>query len=475
VNMPGHNERTGVKSVRPAVIAGLFGALDAAFFLCRAPRPSVPLASSRELLARSFTYILVAALTGAAGSCLFWRRNKGGSFRPLKLVALSGATGSLWIPAVVLLFRQDSMWMAPVVAISAAVLALCWRPLVPVEVPDETEIDRTELFAETMQPIPRSSRGYWLAVGIYAACLALNIREIVTASALLAVCGYVVAWQLTTVSVEPASEGKLTRRATSRLLRTAIPALLVTFLALMAWNPNSTNGGGASAHDREGSDNDASRRKRDAAANSASGLSGYQSIVLWPLPDKKKFVMPPMPGITPNLEAISKPLEIPFDGSYWYFQPPRRKPGPEARIARGTPLAANIRSTDFMPLVMEAHEKLGAHVNLACCSALLIAIDSCDNLPGPISLGVSLNDYDLRTKGAERKRGVYLGSQPVTPSAPALFASSCVPRTQTLRYLIPHPAVIRKFNEVTVSFAGGAFRAEVGPKIAIKQFQLLPR
>ena len=67
-------ELPAVPSARPAIIAGLFGALDAAFFFCRAPRPPVPFASGRVLLIRTLTYVFAVALTGAACSIFFWKK-----------------------------------------------------------------------------------------------------------------------------------------------------------------------------------------------------------------------------------------------------------------------------------------------------------------------------------------------------------------------------------------------------------------
>src|ERR1035438_3574637 len=101
-------ERTTAPSARPALIAGLFSALAAAFILCRAPIPPAPFSKHTDLIVRACTYVLMAALVGAAGASFFWRRSRGSSFRPLSVIALSSAAGSVLIPPAVLLFRQDS-------------------------------------------------------------------------------------------------------------------------------------------------------------------------------------------------------------------------------------------------------------------------------------------------------------------------------------------------------------------------------
>jgi hypothetical protein len=44
--------------------------------------------------------------------------------------------------------------------------------------------------------------------------------------------------------------------------------------------------------------------------------------------------------------SISKPLVIPFHGSYWYFRDPAKRPSSEAHIMRGLPTKVAILSTD---------------------------------------------------------------------------------------------------------------------------------
>ena len=468
-------ESTTPPSVRPAIIAGLFGALDAAFLLCRAPHPPVPFATNRELMMHALSYILAAALAGAGGSAFFWRRSRGSRFGAMGVVALSSAAGSVWIPAVVLLFRQESAWIVPVAVIAAAVLAVCWRPFASADLSDSgSEIDRSELLAETLQPFPRSYRGLWLAIGIYGAGLELFYdRDFAIASALLAVCAYAVAWQLTLAKDDTEFAVALKKKAASRLLRTALPAFVVTFLALLAWNPKNNGAmaaGGSSAESGSNSAADSShQRSKDKSADIAGGLLGFQSIVLWPLAEKSKLVLPPTPGMSPNLDVINKPVVIRFDGSYWYFQSPRQAPGPEAKVARGTPLHANVHSTNFMPLIMEAHQKLSTRGSLTCCRAIQIELESCDSMPGDIALNVALADSAVGTCALD------LGFQPVPPSTSSLFATGCLPRNQTLTYLIPHHASIHKFNEIRVRFSPDPARAEAGAQIAVKQFELLPR
>jgi hypothetical protein len=50
-----------------------------------------------------------------------------------------------------------------------------------------------------------------------------------------------------------------------------------------------------------------------------------------------------------------------------------------------------------------------------------------------------------------------------------------VPVFETLRFSIPADAKMRSFNEITVMMLPDVEHALVAPKIALRQFQLLPR
>jgi hypothetical protein len=468
-------ELPAAPSARPAIIASIFGALDAAFFFCRPPHIPVPFASGRVLLIRTLAYVLAAALAGAACSVFFWKRSQAGSSRPLTLVALAAAASSVWMPAAVLFFHQDSMWLVPVTALAAAVLATCWRPILPrSSAADAPEPDRSEFFAETLQPLPRDQSAFWITLGIYATGFELSDGGTVTASGLLAICGFAIAWQLTLAVDDSASARTLRKRAALRFLLVTLPALVVTFLALNAWNPTPADAAFAGA--RIGSGVDASKQNSKKPSSAMGlGLSGYQSVILWPVTEKDRIVAPLPPGTTPNFDRITKPLVFHFDGSYWYFQPPHAAPGPEAQIARGTPLAANVRSTNFNPLVMEAHQKLGTPISLACCSALQVEVADCDNLPGNISLGVTLSNSATAHKASTPSSNLFLGLQTVASTAPSLLAEACSPRTQSFRFPIPSHAPLRKFDEIKVIFVPDPTRSFIGARIALEEFKLLPR
>ena len=63
-------------------------------------------------------------------------------------------------------------------------------------------------------------------------------------------------------------------------------------------------------------------------------------------------------------------------------------------MAHGKPtdFDVNVRSTDWLPLMMEAHQLLSSSIDLKCCREIDVSITNADNRPGRIELGVVLTD-----------------------------------------------------------------------------------
>jgi len=221
---------------------------------------------------------------------------------------------------------------------------------------------------------------------------------------------------------------------------------------------------------RHGHSDHAARPGRHPATVSASGISGCESIILWPIPEKKQIAAPVPASISPFAARAARPLVIRFDGPYWYFQPPGERPGPRAHQAQGNPIAVNIEANNFIPLTMEAVQNLSSPIRLSRCREIQVTVENRDNLRGPIALGLLLTD-----SSAPGKPSLSLGRQPVLSSEPAQFTIKSVPADEVLCFPIPDRAKIRKFDEITVLFLPDVEHFEVGPKIAIQEFALLPR
>lgn len=443
------------------VIAGLLNSLIAAFLLGRLPESHAR--SLSALLIRASIYVFVATLAGTLGAWLYWRRSSipSHSDPPLSfsLFALTNGAGWVWVPSIVILSTQDSPASAAITAIAAALLAAGLRKTIPATTESHEMVER-ELFAESLRTPPREAHAYVIAICIYAAFFALHDQSNLLACTLFAPCVFLLVWKLT---LAPGLMDGNKYRTALRLLCIAVPAIVGTFFTLQM----------GAAHRRDTASSQVSNRNqkiRHAVRNSQSGISGYESVILWPVPKKKEIVYPLPLSTSPFAAGKAKPFVIRFDGPYWYFQAPGKEPGPKAHMAHGDPLNVSIQSNNFFPLTMEAHQHLGTAIHLASCREIQVAIENRDNRPGTIALGILLTD-----SASPGKPTLYLGQQTVVSSEPSHFTIKSFPAEEVLRFPTPSTAKIRKFDEITVIFLPDTAHIQMGPKIAIQQFELIPR
>jgi len=200
--------------------------------------------------------------------------------------------------------------------------------------------------------------------------------------------------------------------------------------------------------------------------------SGYFGIILYPPPVKKQLIAPLQPGAAIKPGSLTRPLLVPFDGPYWYFKSAVGQPGPSAHIARGRPTdhGINIRSTDWQPLRMEAHQRLSRAINLADCGEIDLAITNADTRPGAIDVMLVLADSSVPS----RPRQV-LSSQPVLSSLLEPMPQDREPVKEVLRFAVPQGAHLRRFNDLTVTFLTAPRHATTGAKVAVESFELIPR
>ncbi len=456
------------------VTAGLVNSLIVAFLLCRLP--TSPASSISALTVRAFIYVCLTALAGIAGARYYWNRSSVPftSYPPLsfRLFALANAAGWVWIPAVLLLSTQDSLASPALAILAAALLATGLRKTIgsasPVhQYPSGSSFEQEDLFAASLRTPPREAHAYVVAVCIYTAGYALQQNETLAASGLLALCAFICAWKLTLAAASNSDNRKASARAAVRLARIALIAILTTLFALLFGVDRRNR---ANATLRSSRDTSADANQKPKPQNSASGISGYESIILWPNPPRKQIIAPLPPLISPYDRLRSKPMVIRFDGAYWYFQPPGKQPGPKAHQAHGSPLAVHIQANNFFPLIMEAHQNLAASIRLSRCRGIEVDLQNRNNQPGTIALAVFLGD-----SSAPGKPALYLGQQPVMSTEPGHFSARSFPTDEKLRFAIPEHATMRKFDEITVLFLPDAEQFEVAPQIAIQDFDLIPR
>jgi hypothetical protein len=311
-----------------------------------------------------------------------------------------------------------------------------------------------------------------IAICLYAAGAALLTRSNYTAAALLAFSAFLFAWKRTIPQTQSFESDHEYKQAALRLQRVVIPAVLVTIWALLD---------GVAHRNRDAETNAALAASNGTVASehvhpntrsqsSAYGVGGYESLILWPLPEKKQIIPPLLTPATFLAPGTTQPLTIRFDGAYWYFQPPDKFPGSTAHQAHGTPLGSDIESNNFIPLVMDAHQTLGEAIPIARCREIQVEIENRDSSAGFIAMAVLLTDGT-----SPEQRTLYLGQQPIVSTEPGHFSPKPAPVFETLRFSVAADSKMRRFNEITVMLLPDIEHTLVGPKIAIRQFQLFPR
>jgi hypothetical protein len=412
--------------------------------------------------------VIVPALQGVAVSWVFLHFLGKGTL-PFGRLLLSCGVPWVLLPSIVLLLHLRSPWASLMMVVVSVASAASLHQLVPADLASP-ELHKQESTSFGLLPVSHS--GIWLALAIAAglegAAIPFVAGWLVAAGLLLAAAIFALLWQRASASSREA-QARQNDRAPAKLALAFLLAVLVSTIALIpklsgGW-PGSGNHGlsGKNGRGREAS------AARGQVRNVAAG-SGYKGIILWTVPKKKEIVAPAPLSLLPAAGSSRRPVVIPFDGPYWYFQVPHRSPGRNAHIVHGDPTGANIRSTSLLPLIMEAHQSLGSSIDLASCRELEVDIRNGDNIPGNILLGVTLTDS--RRPG---KPSMLLGERAVTSSQLGHFTVKAAPVDEALRYAIPLLRPIGKFDEITVDYVPAPDRAIIGAKIAIQQFVLVPR
>jgi hypothetical protein len=196
----------------------------------------------------------------------------------------------------------------------------------------------------------------------------------------------------------------------------------------------------------------------------------YSGVILYLPPKPRKEITAPAPVSTAHQNGLrTKPIIIPFDGVYWFFQPPHDRPEPDARMLREDPLKTNVRSTDRLPLLMEAHQVLVNSVKMDCCRAFRVQLLNGDHRPGTIHLEVKLRETRQKTPAA-----VSLGEVVLSSGGAALKGGNGHAAEETLTFPIPARAQMKQFDEITLIFKPSEEREFVGARVSIEQFVLVP-
>jgi hypothetical protein len=459
--------------------AGLINAMLAGILLCRLPE--LHLLSFSAIFPWAVLYVVVGVLAGVAGSWLYWK-SPSSLFRehppiPFPLFALVCASGWIWIPSMVIFAEQSSPLAAIVAVLGTTFLAVGIRNAtysVFASFAPDSKVDalqESELFAESLYRAPWEAHGYVITLLLYAGVCALAIHLNYAAAALFALSVFLFIWKQTIVPNQSLAGNHEYRRAAVRLAGVSILAILVTAWAVLdgVAHRNRVEQVNAAASMSNAASTNQNAAHTTKGKSSPSGLGGYESLILWPIPEKRQIVAP-TPEISLLAPGTTQPLIIPFHGVYWYLQPPNKTPGPTAHQSHGTPISLDIASINATPLVMDAHQYLATSIPVARCREIHVEIENRDNTIGSIALAVLLTD-----SASSKKTTLYLGQQTIASTNPENFSYKLESVLDTLRFPIPAGAQLRRFDEITVMMLPDVEHALVGPKIAIKQFQLLPR
>lgn len=130
----------------------------------------------------------------------------------------------------------------------------------------------------------------------------------------------------------------------------------------------------------------------------------------------------------------------------------------------------DIRSTDWRPLSMEAHQNLGTIIGLDSCGKIQVTIRNADRYPTSIALEVILVDTTTRGRPSQS-----LGRVDIVSHRKWKPDDRPRPIRETLNFPIPSNSAIRRFDEVTILFRLDGYRARATAEIGIDHFTLVPR
>jgi hypothetical protein len=464
-------------------LAGLITAGAISSLVCSAP-PSDSL-SWGEVVLSAAVCVLAAFLSAAAAA---WVLGSIISFQPrprarrgvLKIACLAAG----FAPLTLLLQERSALGMAVAAGLAAAAtlwFAECDEASGPaLRLNDSPGLLADQVFVDLhARPLLRDLLpALWVVGCAEAAGLAQMTSHAVMAAGLSGASSAALARSF--ARQVPPQESRVGSRADSP--RNPLLALgLALFLTIIGLLPFLRSGWAHSAI-RHFSSVGASERRRVRAAGhplprSVGTLAGdrggtYSGIVLWPdHPQTVKLVAPRAPTRNPFAFGVrASILSIPFDGVYWVFQAPDLQPSAQSHIAHGSPDMFNIRSTDGRPLRLEARQNLGTLIDLACCSDIRVAIQNTDRYPGTVSLELILRNTTLPDTPSQS-----LGTAMVASTRPGTLGGKGPAASEVLSFNIPPDLKLRQFDEVSVVFQLSPRRSNVGAKIGIERFTLVPR
>jgi hypothetical protein len=407
---------------------------------------------------------------------------------PAAPVVRAACLTALWIPAWVLFVETSSLLMIAAGVICLLSLGYFLKRCEVEAGPATVQPTRRESWMPFMfegTPLVRALLPSLLLVLLFDAAIALaaNYRFILS-SVMAGVFAGVLAWQA-------AARRRLTPTALAATPRAVVSggrqgaivaaAFVFTAIAMLPFLRVSPFSGFSMAFGKKGE-----TKKSAAVKDTAPSSDGYVGIILLPMTEQQRKIAAPVKRtLVPNFGVkIAEPMEIPFDGQYWYFKAPEKQPRPTAKVVRGSSMKTQVSSSDHRPLLMEAHQKLAEPLDLGCCSAMDLVVENADRMEGAIALELWVKKLPGQNAPKQRVNVVapeqvphYLGTV-VIPSSELPLAQrpnvSGKPVEEKLRFPIPAAMDGTTFDEITVVVRQAPERARMGAKVAIRKFVLEP-
>jgi hypothetical protein len=471
-------------SLRPLIVplaAGLLLAGGAAWLACKPPmRPSL---SWLELIMLALLYVGIAV--GVQAAVLFGLSKAFGDHIEVSSSALIEGSwlSAAWMPLFVLLVRERSVWAAivpPLAVLPITDFLRRWQSAssgaAAIERLEESPAEGLALFRMDDSPsllrsvLPAAVVAITLELGVAAALVDYDAL----AGLLFAVGAILFVWRYPVKSAKAsmaADEQPVARWGLAWRLGVVI---LLTGAALLPFLKYKGFGAGMSAFLHANRPSLPAVQAKEVQQIPHVG-GHYSGVVLYlPPKPKEKIVAPAPTNANAFGPAHGKPMVIPFDGVYWYFQPPDERPEADAHVVHGDPIKTGVHSTEHLPLLMEAHQELGSSMAMDCCRTLRVVLRNGDNLRGMIYLEAILKDTISKRHSTMSLGSLYLRSSEGGTSNAAVARPDGSSVEETLSYPIPESARGRRFNEITLVFQSSQERSLVGARVAIEQFVFEP-
>ncbi len=457
------------------LFAGLFAAAGVACIVCQLPLSRSLPEIGLVLLATGYVAAMAVTseiATRCAGSILPDKISRKEATRLIRLELLA----VVWFPLLILLFREDSPWVILIVAVVAATLTkVILRSRISNEASSAEVVDEPPQFKFLQVPdsTPLIRRLFPLLCA--AVCLQIGFVSLVTnhllrSASLFAISSSLLTYRVAQQFSKAPGAGMKTLAAPSRIRLICFLSTLITFMVLAPYGLKHRVGMRLHSY-LDGKILLRAIVPLEHRVHVELPKTSYSGVILWPVEKKpKKIDAPPPVGNLLLGGPRATIMKIPFNGVYWYFKAPDTRPEQDAHIQHGSPTKIDVRSTDWLPILMEARQNLATPIDLNCCSQIRVAIQNADNRPGKIALAVILTTTSLPGKPS-----VFLGQSPVVSSHAVMFSINRSPVSEVLDFRIPEHSKVRQFNQITVLFQPDPERALAGAKIAIQDFMLVPR